>query len=242
MSKILLVDDDAQLTDTLYSFLKGAGYVVDVSATGEDALELLAAYEYDVVILDWMLPGISGYDVCASYRLQGGQAPIIYLTGKNDISFLELGLESGGDDYITKPFNVRELNARLKAILKRRSIPYVAKLHACGLTLDPAKQAIVPDDGSYPTVKLRAKESLLLEYFIRHPNQLFSAQDLLTACWSADSEASVDTVRTWIKLLRQRLVEVGQPDLVQTVIGSGYILQVCDDKLGSLAESGPSTL
>lgn len=229
MSKILLVDDDAQLTDTLYSFLKGAGYVVDVSATGEEALQLLGLHEYDIVILDWTLPGISGYDVCATYRRRGGQASIIYLTGKNDISFLESGLEAGGDDYISKPFDMRELSARLKAILKRCTIPYVPKLNACGLTLDPAKQAIIPDDGSYATVKLRTKESLLLEYFIRHPNQLFSAQDLLSACWPADTDASADTVRTWIKLLRQRLVEVGRPDLIKTVIGSGYIFQVDND-------------
>jgi OmpR-family two-component system manganese-sensing response regulator len=226
VSKILLVDDDAQLTDTLYAFLKGAGYVVDVSPTGEDALQLLSASEYDIIILDWTLPGISGYDVCSSYRKIGGQAPIIYLTGKSDVSFLESALEAGGDDYITKPFDMRELSARMKAILKRRMLPYVDKLSISGLTLDPSRQSLIPHNDSFPVVKLRGKESLLLEYLMRHPNQLFSAQDLLCACWPADSEAGTDTVRTWIKLLRQRLAEIGRPDLVKTVIGSGYILQI----------------
>ena len=225
MAKLLLVDDDAQLMSTLEDFLHSSGHTLDVVGTGEDALQLLSVAKYDLIVLDWTLPGISGQNICAQFRSKGGQTPIIFLTGKNDINSLEQALNSGADDYISKPFDIRELNARIRTILKRRTSEYVSALSINGLTLDPERQIISSEDQSFPAVRIRAKESALLEYLMRHPNKTSSAKDLLEACWPTDAEASGNSVRTWIGLLRNKLAEVGKPDLIKTVLGSGYTIE-----------------
>lgn len=224
MAKLLLVDDDSQLLSTIAKFLQDVGHTVDLATSGEDALQLLSLSKFDVIFLDWLLPGISGRDVCTKFRASGGQTPIIFLTGKDDINSLEEALDSGADDYINKPFDIRELNARLKSILKRRQGEYMPSLTVGGLTLDPERQVITSVDASFPAVRLRAKESALLAHLMRNPNKIFSANDLLEACWATDAEASSNSVRTWIGLLRNKLAEVGKPDLVRTVLGSGYTI------------------
>lgn len=224
MAKLLLVDDDSQLLSTVAKFLRDVGHTVDFTSSGEDALQFLSLTKFDVIFLDWCLPGISGRDVCAKFRAIGGQTPIIFLTGKDDINSLEEALDSGADDYINKPFDIRELNARLKTILKRRQGEYVPSLTVAELTLDPERQIITSADASFPAVRLRAKESALLAHLMRNPNKIFSANDLLEACWPSDAEASSNSVRTWMGLLRNKLAEVGKPDFVRTVLGSGYTI------------------
>src|SRR5271165_6173659 len=137
MAKLLIVDDDLQLCQVVESFLKSCNHAIDCVSMGVDALQLLSAYSYDAVILDWGLPDISGFDVCVKYRQQGGQAPIIFLTGNNKLEALEQALDAGADDYIAKPFNIRELHARLKTILRRRTGAYQSRLEVAGVSLHP---------------------------------------------------------------------------------------------------------
>lgn len=221
MARLLLVDDDTTLLESVQPYLVSHGHVVDSCGSGEDALQLLDAYTYDTILLDWTLPGKQGDQVCQEYRAKGGQTPIIFLTGKQDITFLETAIAKGADDYLVKPFDIRELNARLKALLRRAPAQIVNELKIKDLVLDPEKAAVKVGE---QTVKLRAKEAALLEYLMRHPNRVYSAQQLLDAVWPADAEAQSSVVRTWMVFLRQKLAEVGREELVQTVLGSGYVV------------------
>jgi two-component system copper resistance phosphate regulon response regulator CusR len=206
---------------------------VDRCHTGEDALQLLSAYSYDVIALDWTMPGINGDEVCKRYRGSGGQAPIIFLTGKEDVQSLELALGYGADDYLVKPFDIRVLNARVKALLRRAGNPIVPVLKIQDLVLDPEGSSITVGD---QTVRLRAKEKALLEYLMRHPNRVFSSQQLLDAVWPADSDAATTSVRTWMGFLRHKLAEVGRESLVRTVLGSGYIIDDGNAKITAEGE------
>lgn len=225
MAKILIIDDDNALGSALQSLLSQEGFVVECALNGEDGLRLLSRHSYEVIILDWNLPEMSGEDVCRDYRNGGGQAPLLFLTGRHDISFLERGFDVGADDYITKPFESRELVARVKALLKRRSKPFQGELRVLDLLLKPEKNVIIKGDCE---LKLRHKEVALLEYLMRHPNQLFSAQQLLDAVWPADTQSGAHSVRTWIGLLRHKLATIGHEDLITTVAGAGYILELSE--------------
>jgi DNA-binding response OmpR family regulator len=221
MSKILIVDDDRLIGNTLQAFLGNQNYAVEVLEAGEDALQLLNNFDFDLIILDWSLPGISGEPVCLEYRKRGGQAPIIFLTGRNDISFLERGLSAGADDYLTKPFDIRELAARLQSLLRRGRGTFSADLRVHNLVLKSEINTLLVGDEK---VSLRPKETALLEYFLRNPNRIFSAQQVLDAVWTSDSSATPNTVRTWMGLLRHKLAPLGHKNLIRTVAGAGYVL------------------
>ena len=225
MSKVLIVDDDVLLSHSLKLYLEEQNYVVETIGDGEDALHLLRSFPYDAIILDWNLPGMSGETVCLEYRKGGGQAPIIFLTGQNDISFIERGLGVGADDYLTKPFEVLELAARLRSMFRRRRGEFEAELRAFNIVLKPELNLLVSDDTK---ITLRPKETAVLEYLMRNPNRIFSAQQLLDSVWSADSTATANTVRTWMGLLRQKLAQVGRETLIRTVPGAGYVLDLPD--------------
>lgn len=227
MSKILIVDDDEELAKGLKAFFTLQGYVIELCGTGEDALQLLANFNFDIIVLDWGLPQLDGKEVCRTYRSNGGQTPIIFLTGKEDVAYLEEGLASGADDYLSKPFDVRELSARVKSLLKRRTGVFVPELKIGNLVLKPDKGIIVKETN---VVQLRAKEASLLEYLMRYPNQIFSAQQLLDAVWPSDGEGTTNSVRTWMNLLRRKLAVVGEENLIRTVLGSGYIIDADIEK------------
>ena len=191
--------------------------------SGEDALQLLANFKFDVILLDWTMPGISGLDVCRAFRKNGGVTPIIFLTGKGDIASKEEAFELGADDYVVKPYDVRELNLRVRSLLRRPAGLLPTELSVGPLSLDPVAR-VVKADGR--TVQLRPKESALLEYLLRHPNTPVSTQALLSAVWPSESEAAPHTVRTWMKYLRERLSEVGQQELIKTVKPLGYMIEL----------------
>jgi DNA-binding response OmpR family regulator len=165
---------------------------------------------------------MSGHDVCRIFRERGGQTPIIFLTGKEHVTFLETALDSGADDYMVKPFEVRELFARIKTLLRRRAGTYSAELKIGNLILKPETNLLMT---SQSEIRLRVKETALLEYLMRHPNRTFNAQQLLNAVWPSDSEGSTNSVRTWMNLLRRKLEGIGQTDLIKTVSGSGYMIE-----------------
>jgi OmpR-family two-component system manganese-sensing response regulator len=222
MAKILVVDDDIELGEALADHLGVQGQTVEVCCSGEDALQLLGSFHYELIILDWSLPGMSGEEVCKKFRQQGGQTPIIFLTGRGDIHFLESGLGAGADDYLSKPFDIRELTARVKSLLKRRTGAFSPELQIADLHLDVEARSITVGT---TVVALRSKEISLLEFLMRNTNRVYSAQQLLEAVWPADAEVTTGSVRTWMNLLRQKLAEAGKPDLIETVPRSGYTIR-----------------
>ncbi len=232
MAKILIVDDDQELCNAVQTFLSLQGHTAETAATGEDAMQLLKNYQYDVIVLDWGLPGMDGDELCRVYRARGGMTPIMFLTGRNNISFLETGFNSGADDYMVKPFDIREVSARIKALLRRPGNQFIDELTVGDLLLIPDQKIARAGEKE---VRLRAKESAMLEYLMRHPNKVFSAQNLLDAVWTSDSSGSTNSVRTWMGTLRQKLAEIGKEDFVKTVLGSGYTIET---ETGALPGSG----
>ncbi len=220
MARILIVEDDRQLSCLLIDWLTGDGHVLEPVYKGTDALERLKSYEYDAVILDWVLPGLSGPEVCRQYRDEGGQAPILMLTGKDEVDEIAEGLDSGADAYLTKPFHVRDLSARLRALL--RCLPPVSKtvLKAGNLTLNPVSKKVAANDRD---LDLQPREFALLEFLLRHPCQPFSAQAILDRVW-AESKAAPDTVRIHIMRLRNKIDEAGRDSMIRTIHRVGYML------------------
>jgi len=223
MSKILLVDDDEELSQYLIDWFSERPFVVEYVANGQDALQMLENFKFELVLLDWGLPDMTGLDVLKRFRASGGTTPVIFLTGENDIWNKEQGLDSGADDYLVKPFDVRELAARIRTILRRPAALLPTDSKIGDLTLDSAKRTI--SDGT-TTVKLLGKELAILEFLARNPGRTISAKMLLESIWPSDTEASEDTIRTNLKTLRKKLAQVGKPDLVKTEWGSGYSINL----------------
>lgn len=222
MAKILLVEDDPELTESLVSWLKMENYNVELANSGEDALQLLENFRYDVVILDWGLPEMPGVEVLRKYRSGGGDTPVIFLTGRDDVSSKEFGLDSGADDYLTKPFDVRELSARIRSLLRRPGGLLPSKITVGNLVLESETRRVFIS-GNH--VRLTNKEYSVLEFLIRHPNQMFGARMLMQAVWPSDSESSEDTVRACVKNLRRKITVDGQC-IVKTVAGAGYTIEM----------------
>lgn len=221
MAKILVVEDDVELSEVLSEWLKSKGYVAETVSSGEDALQLLNHYGYDLLIFDWELPGVQGINVCEKYRMKGGTTPILFLTGKTDSLSKITGLETGADDYLCKPFEFRELGARIQALLRRPSGLIVEKeITVRGLTLrlDTHKACI----GSKEVI-LRPQEFRLLLFLMRHPGQSFSTKKLLELVW-ADDKVSDDAVRACMRTLRQKITVEGQECIVKTLATGGYII------------------
>lgn len=222
VAKILLVEDDIELSQSIEDWLTDEHHVVDVINSGAEVLNRLRFDQYDLLILDWQLPGMSGIEICKSFRGSGGNTPILMLTGKSEVSEKETGLDAGADDYLTKPFHPRELSARLRALLRRPKDFSQTVLKIGDIELDPASFSVTRDGEQVP---LLPREFALLEFFMRHPDQVFSAEALLDRVWSADSEASPDTVRVHITKLRGKIDSPGKPSMIKTLHRLGYKLE-----------------
>lgn len=219
MAKILVVEDDKDLSEVLRFTLTNKGHSVQLCSSGSEAHDVLRIYSFDLVILDWMMPQVSGIDVLKAFRDRGGKTPILMLTAKSSIDDMETGLDAGADDYLTKPFHARELLARVRALLRRPNSLAGTILSAGDVTIDPISCKVTKGGED---IHLRPKVYSLLEFFMRHPKQVFSADGILERVWMDDSTASLDTVRTHIKLLRQSV----DPDssMIKTIRNRGYIL------------------
>ncbi len=223
MAKILVADDDRNIAEELQDWLESQNFVVEVCFDGTDALARLQDFGYDLAILDWQMPGVSGVDVCSRYRAHGGRAPILLLTGKKETADKECGLDSGADDYITKPFEMREFGARVRALL-RRSAPYFADKDSQGtLTLDRASMSLTLEG---KTMRLLPKEYSLLEFLMRHANTFVPSEKILDHVWDCDSDASNQALRTCVNRLRKRIDKDGSPSLIESAKGYGYRLSV----------------
>lgn len=218
--RILVVDDDPTVAEVVAGYLERAGYVVDRAADGPAALARAAAHRPDLVVLDLMLPGIDGLEVCARLR-ERGPVPVIMLTARGDEDDRILGLEVGADDYVTKPFSPRELILRVGSVL-RRTRPGNAparRLAAAGLTADPASRRATKDGTE---LSLTLREFDLLAFFLAHPGHAYGREDLMREVWGWDF-GDLSTVTVHVRRLRGKIeTDPARPRLIQTVWGVGY--------------------
>ena len=221
MAKIVVVEDDKDLVNLIKGILSVERHTVDCVHDGHEALTIIQMHPYDLVILDWMLPGRTGTEICKDYRARGGAAPILMLTAKATIDDRAEGLDAGADDYLTKPFHPKELSARVRALLRRPQAVMAKTLRAADIELDPGQIKVFK---SSKEIHLLPKEFALLELFLRYPTQVFSAEALLDRVWNTDSSASLDTVRTYIKTLRKKVDADSKDSWIRTVQGVGYSL------------------
>lgn len=223
--RILLVDDEAELTDPLSRVLVREGYQVDVAFDGQTGSELASKGPYDLLILDWMLPHASGLEICQQVRSRGDATPVLFLTAKDTLDDRVAGLDAGADDYIIKPFELRELLARVRALLRRpptlESAARTPKLQYEDLELDEANQLAYRQG---QTIELSDKETRLLGYLMRHPDQVLTRSQIHEAVWSDSEEPASNVLAAQMRLLRRKIEPKGTLPLIHTVYGKGYRL------------------
>lgn len=226
--KIIFVEDDSILLEALAAAMNKAGHIVDAVADGETASWLLREREYDLLILDWMLPKVSGVDLCQQYRQAGKTAPVLFLTAKDAILDKVTGLDAGADDYLVKPINVTELLARIRALGRRSPLWQGDILKLGDLELHPALLIIKRQE---KITQLSTREFQLMEYFMRHPRQILTRDRIEQALWEWNMEPESKAVTILVHRLRQRLQAVDAEDWLQTVYGMGYRLAFPDSLL-----------
>lgn len=225
MSKLLLVEDNLELAQRLQEHLESEKYSVAAVHSGHDALQILKNFHFDIIVLDWDLPDITGLDVCKQYRKTGGTAPILFLTGHAAIDDKESGLDSGGDDYMVKPFLERELFARLRTLMRRPFDLQKENLEVSGASLNVGNRILMAGQAE---IRLTPREAAVLEVLMRHPNRIFSAKALLDAAWPVSTDSFEESVRTCLKTLRHKLAKIDRGNFIKTVLGAGYVIESTD--------------
>lgn len=246
--RLLLVDDEVELTDPLSRLLQRQGYRVDVASDGRTGAQMALEGTYDLLILDWMLPGKSGLDICREVRSHAQTTPVLFLTAKDTLDDRVDGLDAGADDYLVKPFELRELLARIRALLRRPPTLEAGRLEP----LEPAiaqptasaiQQSPLHSEGEILTygdltlnlrhqiatragtpIELSEKESQLLAYLMRSPHQLLTHSQIFEAVWGEGSTPSSNALAAQMRLLRRKIEQPNQPALIHTVYGKGYRL------------------
>lgn len=219
MPKVLIIEDEVELAVKLKKLLDEEGFTTDLAHDGLIGAAMLEQYVFDLVIVDWNLPGLQGPEIIQQFRRRGGSTPIIMLTGQDDISNKVVGFESGADDYLTKPFAGRELSLRLKALL-RRPVEFkknILQLGELQLDVDSSTATMAGH-----TLNLQRLEYRVLEFLMRNVGKTYTAEALLDRVWPADSDASVETVRGYIKTLRKKLGAVAPQPSIRNIYGLGY--------------------
>ncbi|MBE9055007.1 response regulator transcription factor [Sphaerospermopsis sp. LEGE 08334] len=219
--KILVVEDDSELLEPVNTALSRAGHIVDGVGSCELATSLIAEKDYDLLILDWMLPKGSGIQICQHYRHIGKTSPVLIMTAKDSILDKVKGLDAGADDYLVKPVDIRELLARVRALGRRSPIWQDQILQFADLKLNLDTYTVEKQNQN---VQLSVRECQLLEYLFRHPNQVLSRDQLEQALWTWDAELGNNAITVQIRRLRQRLQQIGAENLIETVYGLGYRL------------------
>lgn len=224
MAKILCVEDDPALQESIKNSLSFQHHTVFTCSDGAEALEKLLLEPFDLVVLDWQLPSKNGPEICREYRSRGGNAIVIMLTGKSTVSEKEEGFDAGADDYLTKPFNIRELLARVRALLRRPpQLLEANKLQAGDLIVEPEHYRVTRQGRD---IKLTPREFALLEFLIRNPGKSFTSEALLSRVWGSETETGTDAVRLVIKRLRDKVDIDEEPSIIQYAAGIGYKLVV----------------
>ncbi|EAW35558.1 two-component system response regulator RppA [Lyngbya sp. PCC 8106] len=221
--RILLVDDEVELTLPLSRALTREGYAVDVADEGATGYNLATQHHYDLLILDWMLPHQSGVEMCQQLRLKNNQIPILFLTAKDTLNDRVEGLDAGADDYLVKPFELRELLARVRALLRRpptlESPAANSRLQIFNLELDIENQLAYRNGR---IIELSEKECQLLEYFMRHSGQLLTHQQIYQHLWADSDQPSSNVLAAQIRLLRRKIEDPKERQLIHTVYRKGY--------------------
>jgi len=221
--RILIVEDNQRIAETVADVLEEQHYIVDIALDGEAGWQQAEAFNYDLILLDLMLPKLDGISLCQRLRTSGYGGPILVLTARDSSADKIVGLDSGADDYVVKPFDVNELAARVRALLRRDSPGRKPILSWGELKLDPSNLAVTY--ASQP-VHVTSKEYQMLELFLRNRQRIFSQAELLDRLWEFEDMPNEEVVRAHIKRLRQKLTTVGAPkDVIQTVHGLGYRLK-----------------
>lgn len=220
--RILIIEDDQAILKLLQRGLVYEGYTVDTSTDGRMGLILARDHTPDLVILDWMLPGMDGLDVCHRLRTGGGSIPILMLTAKDTVQDRVQGLDAGADDYMVKPFNLDELLARVRALLRRTQPERVPVLKFSDLTLDTGSRQASRGNR---LISLTAKEYELLDLFMRHPKQVMTREVIFDRVWGYDFGGESNVLEVYIRYLRQKLEAEAEPRLIHTVRGVGYVLR-----------------
>jgi len=223
--KILVVEDEPAIGSAIRIALADEGHTVDVVANAADALDWIGATTYGLVILDVILGGVSGFELCRSLRKLGFREPILMLTALSSVEDRVTGLDAGADDYLAKPFAIPELKARVRALV-RRPAPWAGATITVGdLVLDPRKLGVIR---AGKPVRLTAREFAFLELLARHPGQVFTQEHLMDALWGADAEIGSNVVEVYIRSLRRKLDDGRRDGLIETIRGAGYRLRAPD--------------
>jgi two-component system, OmpR family, response regulator len=220
--RVLIVEDDVAMAAAIRRGLRAEGLLADVAVRGEDALWMAGATDFDAVVLDVMLPGIDGYETCRRLREDGVWAPVIMLTARDAVEDRVRGLDQGADDYLTKPFSLAELLARLRALARRGAVERPPQLEVGSLRLDPATRQVWRGDVEVP---LSAKEFALLEAFMRRPGEVLSPYQLLEHAWDYDYENRSNVVAVYVRYLREKIDRPFGLQSIETVRGAGYRLR-----------------
>lgn len=220
--RILVVEDDPHLGPNLKKRLEKHRYAVDLMTDGEDGVLMGKTVAYDLIVLDVLLPGLNGLEVCRQLRSHKRTMPILLLTALGEVDQRVTGLDSGADDYLIKPFSFSELEARIRALLRRESPIRTVELRFLDITLDTRTHEARRGER---TLVLNSKEYALLEYLMRHPHQVLSRTMIAEHVWDCDAENLSNVIDVYIRYLRRKLCEQHEPNVIHTVRGSGYQLK-----------------
>jgi two-component system, OmpR family, response regulator len=219
---VLVVEDDVRMAAAIRRGLRFEGLVVDVAGGGEEALRKVDAVEYDALVLDVLLPGVDGFETCRRLRADGVWLPVLMLTARDSVEDRVRGLDGGADDYLTKPFSLAELVARLRALVRRGPIERPTVLEVGDLRLDPATREVWRGKQA---IALSAREFGLMETFMRRPGQVFTQPQLLDAAWDLGYEQRSNVVEVYVRYLREKVDRPFGVESIETVRGVGYRLR-----------------
>lgn len=217
--RVLVVEDDLRILEFIRKGLEEEGHAVDVAHDGDEALDWPAVVDFDAIVLDIMLPGRDGIEVCRTLRTRGVRTPILMLTARDTVEDRVAGLDSGADDYLVKPFAFAELLARLRALLRREPVLHGTTLEVADLSLDTATRQV---SRAGQLVTLTNKEYALLEYLMRHPNQVLTRTMIAEHVWNFDFDTGTNVIDVHIRYLRRKIDDPHELKLIQTVRGAGY--------------------
>ena len=222
--RVLIVEDEVKLAGLIQRGLREEGLSVDLATRGEDALWMAGATDYDAIVLDVMLPGLDGFAVCERLRGDGVRSPVLMLTARDAVEDRVRGLDTGADDYLTKPFSLAELLARVRALVRRGPVERPAVLSAGDLRLDPATRQVWR---AGTEIDLSAREFGLLEAFMRRPGEVLTRLDMLEHAWDFGYENRSNVVDVYVRYLREKIDRPFGRTSIETVRGAGY--RLCED-------------
>jgi DNA-binding response OmpR family regulator len=219
VAKILLVEDDPDIAARVTEFLSREGHIPEHVDNGLEAKDRLRIYDYDLIILDWQLPGATGIEICQTYRSNGGHKPVLMMTGKDTTQDKMTGLDTGADDYVTKPFDFGELGSRIRALLRRQNSTVSMTLKAQDLELNPSERSVTRAGKS---IDLTPREFAILEFLMKHNDQVVSPEMILNGVYHSESESTIDSIYTLVKNIRKKIGD--KQSVIKTVHGIGYKL------------------